>query len=77
MKTFKAICAATLLALSLSIPAYADTAPGDIHVPGMPTCDDGTGDPTLSGNQTADATVVGDISLAAVSDIIWVITSVL
>ena len=35
MKTFKAICAATLLALSLSIPAFADdTDPGDIHTPG-------------------------------------------
>jgi hypothetical protein len=39
MKTFKAICAASVLALSLSIPAYADdpppSKPGDGHESGI------------------------------------------
>ena len=35
MKTFKVICAAAVLALSLSIPAYADA--GDGHGPGKTT----------------------------------------
>jgi hypothetical protein len=33
MKSLKAICMATLLALVLSVPAYA----GDINTPGAPT----------------------------------------
>lgn len=36
MKAFKAICAAGVLALSLTIPAYAEdpSNPGDAHQPG-------------------------------------------
>ncbi|HEY8184767.1 MAG TPA: hypothetical protein VIF64_01790 [Pyrinomonadaceae bacterium] len=37
MKPFKAFCAAALIALSLSIPAYAeDPPPGDGHETGNP-----------------------------------------
>ena len=36
MKTLKAICATIIVALSLSVSAYADTAPGDSHTPGAP-----------------------------------------
>jgi len=76
MKTFKAICAATLLALSLSISGYADTTPGDVHTPGVPVpAGDSTSDPTLSGDTTGDDTI-GDISFSAVSDLIWAMTSI-
>jgi|GEM_PF-2338520 len=80
MKTFKAICAAMLLALSLSIPAYADTTPGDGHTPGSPSpITSGTGAPTtapvdteLTGGATA---AVGDISFSAFADIMWALAS--
>ncbi len=73
MKTLKAICAAAVIALSLSLPAYADGDPGDIHVPGKPnpiTCGPCTpttapGDTELVGEATA---VDGDLSF---SDMLW------
>jgi hypothetical protein len=82
MKTFKAICAASVIALSLSIPAYAeDPAPGDVHVPGSPppvTCGTET-DPTApceaelpGGTATGDC----DISLSALADMLWTLASV-
>jgi len=78
MKTFKAICAAAVIALSLSIPAYADdTTPGDIHVPGKPcpivtptTTPEDTG---LPGGATA---VDGDISFSALADMLWTLASI-
>lgn len=75
MKTFKAICAASVIALSLSIPAYAeDPAPGDVHVPGSPppvTCDTET-DPTAPCEaELTDGTGDGDISLSALADMLW------
>jgi hypothetical protein len=76
MKTFKTICAATLLAISLSIPAYADTAPGEVHTPGSPICvDDGTttGDTSLTDEST---TVDGDISSSAFADMLWALDSI-
>jgi hypothetical protein len=75
MKTFKAICAASVIALSLSIPAYAeDPAPGDVHVPGSPppaTCGTET-DPTAPCELT-DETAAGDcdISFSALADLLW------
>lgn len=69
MKTFKAICAASVIALSLSIPAYADGDPGDIHVPGKPnpiTCGPLT-TPCSPGAGGATA-VEGDLSF---SDMLW------
>jgi hypothetical protein len=80
MKTFKAICAASVIALSLSIPAYADdTTPGDIHVPGRAnpiTGDTPTtapGDTGLAGGATA---VDDDISFSALADMLWTLASI-
>jgi hypothetical protein len=58
MKSLKAICTATLLALVLSVPAYA----GDINSPGSPN-PPGSGqvtDPVTSDPNTA----TGDIGFA-------------
>jgi hypothetical protein len=79
MKTFKAICAASFLALSLSIPAHADPAPGDIHYPGSPSPITGgtvtptptPGDPASSGEAPE-----GDISLSALADMLWALASI-
>jgi hypothetical protein len=81
MKTFKAICAATLLAVSLSLPAYADTAPGDQHTPGSPSpiCSDAGTSTTTSGDiELADgATAVDDdISFSALADMLWTVASI-
>ena len=75
MKTFKAICAAALLALSLSIPAYADTPPpGDIHVPGCTSTDGFDSDSTPEATEKAQA-ADGDISFSAFADIMWAVAS--
>jgi hypothetical protein len=82
MKTFKAICAASVIAFSLSIPAYADAPPpGDIHVPGspnpvtggMPTPTTEPGDTGLAGGATA---ADGDISFSALADMLWTLASI-
>jgi hypothetical protein len=68
MKTFKAICAASVIALSLSVPAYAeDPAPGDIHIPGAPS-------PVVTGDPGASP--ASDISLSALADIMWALASI-
>jgi hypothetical protein len=64
MKTFKATCAATLLALLLSIPAYA----GDGHNPGSP-------DPVPADGLPVTTSVDGDISVLSITDIVWALTS--
>ncbi len=73
MKTFKVICAATVLALFLSIPAYGDNPkPGDSHEPGMADCvceipaDDGQ-----TGSTSTTTTVGSEFSLSAVVDMLW------
>jgi len=78
MKTFKVICAATVLALSLSIPVFAeDPKPGDNHEPGRPACtlempcDAGDAESTNS-----TLTVDNDLTLLAVVDIFWTMTSI-
>jgi hypothetical protein len=64
MKTLKSICAAAVLALSLSIPAYADDPiPGIIHTPGMTASEP-------SGAAVASP-VESDISLSAFSEMLW------
>ncbi len=74
MKTFKAICAATLLALSLSIPAFADdTTPGEIHTPGKTIAapsdvETPTQDTITTGVVT---TVDGDGSIVELTDVLW------
>ncbi len=80
MKTFKAICAASVLALSLSIPAYAEDPPppppGDIHIPGQPI--PGDVNPTTETGGGGGATVVGgDISSSALADMFWALAAIL
>ena len=78
MKTLKAICAAAVLALSLSIPAYADTAPGDGHTPGSAcpiTGGIGTSDPT-PGEPSIATTDAGDISFSVLADLMWAMASI-
>jgi hypothetical protein len=75
MKTFKTVCAATLLALSLSIPAYADsTDPGEVHTPGSPSpiCTD---DGTIITEDTA-LTDESDISSSLFADMLWAMASI-
>ena len=77
MKTLKAICAATVLALSLSVATYADeTAPGDSHSPGSPCPISGgttSGDSEVTGEATA---VEGNISFSALADMLWTVASI-
>jgi hypothetical protein len=75
MKTLKVFCAATVLALSLSIPAYADgTNPGEIHDPGKALCVlELTGGDSVSTDLT---TVDSDLSLMAIVDMVWTVSSI-
>lgn len=80
MKTLKTICAATVLAFCLSIPAFADdTAPGEVHTPGSPSpicVDEGnttTGDTSSTDEST---TVAGDISSSLFTDMLWALSSI-
>ena len=73
MKTFKIICAATFLALFLSVPVYAeDPNPSDVHEPGKPApgcvCE-------IPGDGTTEltTTVDSDFSLSAVVNMLWTI----
>ena len=76
MKTFKVICAAAVLVLSLSIPAYAGTEPGDGHGPGKNTKVAGT--MTTSDNTVSDApeTAGYDGGLLMLTDIFWALASI-
>jgi len=72
MKTFKVVCAATVLALFLSIPVYAeDPKPSDVHEPGKAscvceiTCDAG------DAGSTELTTVDSEFSLSAVVAMLW------
>jgi hypothetical protein len=77
MKTLKVICAATVLALSLSVATYADdTTPGDSHSPGSPCPISGgttSGDTDLSDGATG---VEGDISFSALANMLWTVASI-
>ena len=78
MRTLKAMCAAAVLALSLSIPAYADTTPGDGHGPGMPT-PVGTLPPTtpVKDSSVNNASPFDDeVSWATLADILWALASI-
>ena len=73
MKTFKAMCAILVLALSLSISTYADpTNPGDGHSPGSavpaPT-------PIRSVDVTTGGVEEGDLSLLSLGDVLWAVIS--
>jgi hypothetical protein len=68
MKTLKSICAAAVLALSLSIPAYADDPiPGIIHTPGM--CD-----PSDPGTSSVESPTDSDISFSEFAEMLWALT---
>lgn len=77
MKTLKAICTAAILALALSVPAYA----GDVHTPGSPDPGDvstpgettpAPGDIDFSGVTSTDS---GDIGSPGFADILWALAS--
>lgn len=77
MMTLKATCAAMVLALSLSIPAFADSNPTDVHEPGKST--PSAGSPTASGETTTaetDTTVDSYGSLSAFADTLWALASI-
>ena len=78
MKTPKVFCAATVLALFLSIPAYAeDPKPGDIHDPGRASCVYETPcDEADAGSTGSTITVDNDFSLSAVVDMLWTVASI-
>jgi hypothetical protein len=78
MKTFKVICAATVLALFLSVPAYSeDPAPGDMHDPGRASCDyETTCNAADDGSTDLTTTDDSDVSLSAIVDMLWTVTSV-
>lgn len=78
MKTLKAMCAATLLALSLSIPAYAETAPGDGHNPGKAAAVPSDGLPIRTPENpgsTGLLAVDGAVSILSITDIVWALAS--
>jgi hypothetical protein len=76
MKTFKAIFSVTVLALSLSIPAYADNTPGDVHDPGKaiavpgPNAQNDNPDPNKL-TPAAD----GDIVPSVFADLLWTLAT--
>ena len=74
MKSLKAIGAALVLALSLSLPASADgtTDPGDGHTPGVP-CNAATSINPCSTDVTSDSDK--DISLLTIA-ILQALTSI-
>jgi hypothetical protein len=78
MKTPKVFCAATVLALFLSIPAYAeDPKPGDMHEPGRASCVYETPcDQAGDGSTGSTITVDNDFSLSAVVDMLWTVASI-
>lgn len=79
MKTVKALCAATILALSLSFPAYADITPGDGHAPGRnntnPT-DIGTPAPESPRLIGTASPVDDNISFPTLVDLLWALASI-
>ncbi len=75
MKTFKTLCAALILAISLSIPTYAeDTKPGEVHTPGRSSeVTGGTGETTDTETGTE---TTADIGYSVLTDIVWALTSI-
>lgn len=78
MKTPKVFCAASVLALVLSIPAYAEDAkPGDVHDPGKASCVYETScDDPEAGSTGSTVTVDNDFSISAVVDMLWTVASI-
>ena len=78
MRTFNAICAAIILALFLSIPVYADgTDPGDQHNPGKASCvTELPKEEESTGSAKASTIVYVDLSLSAVTGMLWTVALV-
>jgi hypothetical protein len=75
MKTLKVLGATIVLALSLSMPAFADDNPGDAHTPGRATSE--TNDPTpVKTGSTGIATDDNDPSFLNIVDILWALASI-
>ena len=77
MKTFKAICAATVMALVLSVSTLADPPPpGDGHSPGR-TTPVTTGDVSSvpEGSEVIGVTP-GDISFPTIAEVLWALASI-
>jgi opacity protein-like surface antigen len=77
MKTIKSICAAAVLAISLTIPAYAeDPNPGIIHTPGKTACESGdTGTLATGEIGASDTSLDGDISFSVYAEMLWTLTA--
>ena len=75
MKTFKAICAASVLALSLTIPTYADGNPGDGHGPGRTTSKPADYEPSAGTGSSIDGST-SDASFLTMADIIWALATI-
>jgi hypothetical protein len=78
MRTFKAICATLILALSLSATTvFADGTPGDGHTPGSAAPQTGTStapeDPALT---TETETTSADSEVITLQDILWALTAI-
>jgi hypothetical protein len=72
MKTFKAICAALILAISLSIPTYADG--GEVHTPGKSSVV--TGGTVDTNDEETGTETKDDIDYSVFADIVWALTSI-
>lgn len=69
MKRMKAICTATILALALSIPAFA----GEISTPGVASPGEiGTPGASVAG-EIGSAGVLGEISTPGLLNILWAV----
>jgi hypothetical protein len=75
MKTFKAICAALILAISLSIPTYAeDTKPGEVHTPGKSSVV--TGGTSDAADEETGTEATADLGYSVLTDIVWALASI-
>jgi hypothetical protein len=73
MKTLKAICAAAILALAVTVPAYADA--GQVETPGLTSPP-----PPPASNITVTTETTSDLSDTTTSgfaDLLWVLVSIL
>ena len=77
MKTAKAICATLFLALSFSVPVYAeDTNPGEVHLPGKPQIICTSESPDRNPGEPCMPTTYTGASLSDFVDILWAVASI-
>jgi hypothetical protein len=71
MKTFKAICTAAILALALTVPAYA----GDVETPGKPAPSPSPSNISIQdpGSDSTDAELTTDeyVTFSEFANIMW------